>query len=113
MLAPAVQRYFQEGLAPSTRRKKFTMFCSRYNVSDPFPVIEYLLCCFATFMANEGLAPKSFKSYLAAVRNTQLSLGLPYPRGQSAFPVLKSVQMGISRASLGRQQPSRVRLPNY
>jgi hypothetical protein len=79
------------------------MFSSRYNVSDPFPVTEYLLCCFATFLANEGLAPQSIKSYLAAVRNTQLSLGLPDPREQSAFPV--------SRARLGRQQPSRVRLP--
>ena len=87
------------------------MFCSRYNVSDPFPVTEYLLCCFATFLANEGLAPQSIKSYLAAVRNTQLSLGLPDPREQSAFPILKRVQLGISRARLGCQQPSRVRLP--
>ena len=91
--------------------KKFTAFCSRYNVSDPFPVTEYLLCCFATFMANEGLVPQSIKSYLAAVRNMQLSLGLPDPREQSAFPVLKRVQTGISRARLGRQQPSRIRLP--
>ena len=58
--------------------KKFTTFCLRYNVSDPFPVTEYLL---------------------------------PEPREQSALPVLKRVQMGISRARLGRQQPSRVRLP--
>ena len=91
--------------------KKFTTFCLRYNVFDPFPVTEYLLCSFAAFMAEEGLAPQSIKSYLAAVRNTQLSLGLPDPREQSALPVLKRVQMGISRARLGRQQPSRVRLP--
>ena len=82
-----------------------------YNVFDPFPITEYLLCCFAAFMAKEGLAPQSIKPYLAAVRNTQLSLGLPDPREQSALPVLKRVQMGISRARLGRQQPSRVRLP--
>ena len=91
--------------------KKFTTFCLRYSVPDPFPVTEYLLCCFAAFMAEEGLAPQSIKSYLSAVRNTQLSLGLPDPREQSALPVLKRVQMGISRARLGRQQPSRVRLP--
>ena len=86
--------------------KKVTTFCLRYNVFDPFPVTEYLLCCFAAFMAEEGLAPQSIKSYLSAVRNTQLSLGLPDPRKQSALPVLKRVQMGISRARLGRQQTS-------
>ena len=91
--------------------KKFTTFCLRYNVPDPFPVTEHLLCCFAAFMANEGLAPQSIKSYLAALRNTQLSLGLPDPREQSALPVLKRVQMGISRARLGRPQSSKVRLP--
>ena len=91
--------------------KKFTTFCLRYNVPDPFPVTEHLLCCFAAFMANEGLVPQSIKSYLSALRNTQLSLGLPDPREQSALPVLKRVQMGISRARLGRPQSSKVRLP--
>ena len=62
-LAPTVQRYFQEGLAPSTRSvynsamKEFTTFCLRHNVFDPFPVTEYLLCCFAAFMAEEGPSP--------------------------------------------------------
>ena len=51
------------------------------------------------------------KSYLAAIRNTQLSLGLPDPREQSSLPVLKRVLAGISRSRLGRGQPSRVRLP--
>ena len=91
--------------------KRFTTFCAKYNVSDPFPVSEYLLCGFATFLAEDGLAPQSVKSYLAAVRNTQLSLGLPDPREQSTLPVLKRVQLGISRSRLGRQQSSKVRLP--
>ena len=91
--------------------KKFSAFCAWYAVSDPFPVTEYLLCCFASSMADEGLAPQSIKSYLVAVHNTQLSLGLPDPREHSSLPVLKRVQMGISRARLGCQQSSRVRLP--
>ena len=116
-LAPAVQRYFQEGLAPSTWRvygsamKKFKTFCLRYNVPDPFPVTEHLLCCFAAFMANEGLAPQSIKSYLSALRNTQLSLGLPDPREQSTLPVLKRVQMGISRASWAVRSPPKSDCP--
>ena len=91
--------------------KKFTTFCAKYQVPDPFPVTEYTLCCFAAFMAEDGLSPQSIKSYLSAVRNTQLSLGLPDPREQSALPVLKRVQRGISRARLGRHQSARVRLP--
>ena len=115
--APAVQRYFQDGLAPSTRRaydsamKKFAAFCEKFHVPDPFPVTEFLLCSFAASMADDGLAPQMVKSYLAAIRNTQLSLGLPDPREQSSLPVLKRVLAGISRSRLGRGQPSRVRLP--
>ena len=61
-------------------------------------------------MAEGGLAPQTVKSYLAAIRNTQLSLGLPDPREQSSLPVLKRVLAGISRSRLGHGQPSRVRL---
>ena len=62
-------------------------------------------------MAEGGLAPQTIKLYLAAVRNAQLSLGLPDPRDKSSLPILKRVQAGISRARLGRGQPSRIRLP--
>ena len=116
-MAPAVQRYFQDGLAPSTRRtydsamRKFSTFCEHYHVTDPFPVSEFLLCAFAAYMADSGLTPQTVKSYLSAIRNTQLSLGLPDPREQSSLPMLKRVQAGISRARLGRGHPSRVRLP--
>jgi hypothetical protein len=108
---------FRDGLAPSTRRsydsamKKFNSFCRRYQVLDPFPVTEQLLCSFAAFMGVEGLAPQTVKSYLAAIRNTQLSLGLPDPREQSSLPVLRRVLAGISRSRIGRGQPSRIRLP--
>ena len=91
--------------------KKFAAFCEKFHVPDPFPVTEFLLCSFAASMADNGLAPQTVKSYLAAIRNTQLSLGLPDPREQSSLPVLKRVLAGISRSRLGRGQPSRVRLP--
>ena len=88
-MAPAVQRYFQDGLAPSTRRtydsamRKFSTYYERYHVTDPFPVSEFLLCAFATYMADSGLTSQTVKSYLSAIRNTQLSLGLPDPRDPS------------------------------
>ena len=83
-------------------------FCEQFQVIDPFPVTERLLCSFAAYMAEDRL---SVQTYLAAVRNMQLSLGLPDPREQSSMPILKRVQAGISRARLGRGQPSLVRLP--
>ena len=89
-MVPSVQHYFQEGLAPSTRKaynsamKRFWGFCELYNVVDPFPVTEHLLCAFAAHLADAGLAGQTIKAYLAAVRNTQLSMGLP-PRSKGAI----------------------------
>ena len=91
--------------------RRFTSFCDRYQVQDPFPVTERLLCSFAAFLGDEGLAPQTVKSYLAAIRNTQLSLGLPDPREQTALPVLRRVLAGISRSRIGRSRPARLRLP--
>ena len=91
--------------------RRFNSFCNDYRVPDPFPVTENLLCSFAAFLADAGLAPQTVKSYLAAIHNTQLSLGLPDPREQSSLPILRRVLAGISRSRLGRGVPSRVRLP--
>ncbi len=90
----------------------FARFCATYTVGDPFPVQELLLCYFASYLAQLGLAPQTIKCYLAGVRGAQISMGLPDPREQSSLPLLKRVQAGISRI---RQQSggksSRVRLP--
>ena len=91
--------------------KRFHQFCSKFNVTAPFPVTEHLLCCFAAYLADQGLAPQTCSSYLAAVRNMQISLGLPDPRDSSSLPILKRVQAGIKRARLGKATPSSVRLP--
>ena len=117
LMAPAGQQYFLHELAPSTRHsyesamRGFGGFCERFSIADPFPVTEPLLCSFAAFFADSGLAPQTIKLYLAATWNTQLSLGLPDPLEQSTLSVLKRVLAGISRARLGRGQPSRIRLP--
>ena len=63
-LAPSVQQYFQHSLAPFTRKsyqaamKRFHSFCRVYNIFTPFPVTEQLLCSFAAFLADQGLAPR-------------------------------------------------------
>ena len=78
---------------------------------NPFPVTEQILCSYAAFLADEGLSPQTGKTYMAAVRNMQLSMGLPNPRQQSSFPILKRVQAGISRSRLLKGAPPRIRLP--
>lgn len=117
-MAPSVQKYFGLGLAPSTKRsydaasRRFYNFCTKFDIVAPFPLTEHTLCLFAAHLADEGLAPQTAKAYLSAVRNLQLSLGLPDPRDSSSLPVLKRVLAGISRARLsGGQPPQHIRLP--
>ena len=70
------------------------------------------MCAFVVHLAEQGLAPQTGKAYLSALRNAQISLGLPDPRDQSSLPLLKRVQAGISRIRLqdGSAQ-THVRLP--
>ena len=116
-MAPSVRKYFQDGLAPSTQKsygaalKCFHTFCNKYNILAPFPVTEHLLCCFAAYLADEGLSPQTGRSYLSAVRSMQISLGLPDPRERSAMPALNRVLAGIKRMRLHSGPPACVRLP--
>lgn len=113
----SVRGYFQAGLAPATHKtyqaalKRFHEFCTRYNILNPFPMTEQTLCYFAAYLADKGLAPQTGKSYLSAVQNMQISMGLPDPREQSSLPILKRVQAGISRVRTRQGSSPRIRLP--
>jgi len=83
-MAPAVTRYFEEGLAALTSKtydaamKFFYAFAlSSILIYTPFPVTEHTLCSFAAHIADQGQAPQTIKSYLSAICNTQISLGSP------------------------------------
>ena len=108
-----VQRYFENGLAPSTRRtyqagiNKFVKFCG-LCISNPLPVSQSLLCSYISHLANSGLAYGTIKTYLAAVRHLQISRDLPEPRAEP-MPKLALVQRGIQR--LRPQSASKPRLP--
>lgn len=60
VLAPSVQFYFKQGLAPSTLKtyqaatKRFYSFCTSHNVLNPFLLTEQLLCCYSS-LATQGL----------------------------------------------------------
>ena len=116
-MAASVQQYFQAGLAPSTQKsyqaamRRFYKFCTTYSINTPFPLSEQLLCSYAAFLADQRLASQTIKSYLSALRNLQLTLGLPDPREKSSMPILKRVQAGIRRIRFQKGPPSRIRLP--
>ncbi len=91
--------------------RRFHSFTIHFSIQAPFPVTEHLLCSFAAYLADQGLAPQTIRSYLSAVRNTQLALGFPDPRDHSSLPILKRVQAGIQRVRSMGGPPSRLRLP--
>ena len=113
----AVQRYCHGALADSTRRTyqaaitRFTSFCTMFHVVDPFPVSEYILSCFSAYLADQGLAHQSIRTYLAGIRNFQLLLGLPDPRDHSTLPRLRLLLAGVRRTWSQTHTQARRRLP--
>ena len=99
----AVSRYFNEALASSTKKsyqagqKRYLDFCKMYNVSDPFPVKEAILCYFVAFLGEQGLMAATVKSYLSSVRQLQISLGLPEV-ALASMPQLKQIIKGVGVA---------------
>ncbi len=88
---------FSAGLATSTQRayrtgsNRYLKFCR----SAPFPASEHSLCL---FVAHLFVAQLTVKSYLAAVRHTQIALGLGNPRVE-AMPRLEYVIRGAKKSS--------------
>ena len=83
-----------------------------HGVVSPFPVHEALLCYFVAFLAKQGVAPSTIKTYHAAVRHAQIMRGLPEPRERSSLPHLRLMQSGVRRVRAERGTPtSRPRPP--
>ena len=63
---------------------------------SPYPVTESTLMLFIAHRHNEGLSPGTMKSYLAAVRHEQVSIGLGDPH-IAQMPQLEYVLKGAKR----------------
>ena len=74
----------------------------------PFPVFEHILMYFVAYLHQDGLAPGTVKSYLSAVRHSQISLGFGDPR-VGDMPRLEYVIKGLKRRT--GSASSRTRLP--
>ena len=92
-----VCRYCDRGMAESTARTYksglncYLSFCNRFGLSAPFPVSEIILCYFVTSLAQEGIAPATSKTYLAAVCHAQVVRGLSKPRESSTLLRLRLI----------------------
>ena len=106
--------YFEQRLATATKRtynagaKKFLDFCKLFNVLNPYPVSQIVLCSFVGYLAKSGLACSTIKTYVSAVRFQQIALGHAELRG-SGMPKYNLVQRGIRREKSGEvARPSRL-----
>ena len=112
-----VQRFFEQGLAPSTRKsyksglKKFSEFCaqlpSHYKVS--LPVTQHVLCLYVSFLASKGLSYSTINAYLSALRYLHILHNVPEPQ-QASMPKFLLVKRGIQREK-ALANPQKPRLP--
>lgn len=111
-----VQFYFTKGLASSTQRTyrsaqdRFLTFC-RDGSFPPLPVTESLLCAYVSYLADQHLKHATIKVYLSAIRQLQITAGLPDPIASIAWPHLDQVMKGIKRVEAEKGTVKRERLP--
>ena len=111
-----VQQCFIQSLAPTTIRSyhsahiRYINFCITFNLS-PIPVTQSTLCRFVALLAQEGVAHKTLKAYLSAVRYLHLPISGTDP-GIRDMTLLSYVMQGIRRgqAAANTNRP-RPRLP--
>ena len=90
---------------------RYLSFCLSFNVSNPFPLSETMLCYFAVALAREGLAPSTIKTYLAAIHHAHIERGFEDLRDESSLPRLQMVQSGVHREKADCGLPVGRRLP--
>ena len=85
LLDSALEFYFSNRLAPSTRKtystsiKRYSLeFCHSFS-TPPIPTSEQLLCRFITSLALQNISANTIKVYLSAVRQLHLQSGADPP----------------------------------
>ena len=77
---------------------KFNQFCALYNIANPLPASQHLLCLFVSYLHNCGLSHGTVKTYLSAVRHMHIANNIEEPK-MAQMPKLKLVERGIKRRS--------------
>ena len=93
-------------ITPSSRRTysaSEAKFCTRYNCAA-LPGTDIVLSYYAASLTR-SLRPSSVRTYMSAIRNLHMELGLDYPSGPACL--LSRVMKGVGRSTGG----TRTRLP--
>ena len=113
----AVEHYIDSCVAPATRsaygtaHRRYTAFCGRFGVANPYPLTESILCRYVAFLGQEGLKHSTIKSYLSGIRFAKIHLSLGKPFSNGAMPRLEYVLSGIKRVEARSRAPQKPRLP--
>lgn len=101
-LRAAVQHYFEQGLAPSTKKsylagqKRYFSFCNSINAL-PIPTTEDILLTFVSYLAQDGISHATIKVYLSAIRSLHISKGLHEVYSAQLTPRVEQVLKGIKK----------------
>jgi len=90
--------------------RRFSEFCSLYNVLTQFTVSEAFLCYYTVYIIPSNGQTISSDNQLVAIRHMQITMGLPEFWGFSTMPCLWLVQSGINQTNT-TQASTKVRLP--
>ena len=111
----AVQHYFENGIASSTRRcykagqQCYIQFCTQDDLT-PTPTSENILSLFAAYLARSGLARSIIKIYFSSIGNLHLSHSQ-----QSAYHKALTLRLEQILSGIKKEQPStrsvRIHLP--
>ena len=111
VLDQSVEFYFRHGLAASTQRaynsakKRYLQFCKQGSLT-PLAVFEHQLCQYVSFLSNQGLAHRTIKAYLSAVRHLQITNKYPDPV-MNSMPRLEQVRPFQIEALLQGSSPAK------
>ena len=100
-MANSTQRVYKSG------DKRYNEFCSNFCLTL-YPVMETKLLYFVAYLFKDGLSAGTVKSYLAAVRHSQIARGLGNPH-ISKMPRLEYIVKGLKRKASNTN--ARPRLP--
>ena len=110
-----MEYYFQQGLAPSSKRvyksakDRFIAFCQKFLL-NPLPVTETLLCQYVSYLASQNIMHSTIKVYLSAVRHLHIENHMPDPH-MGSMARLEQVVKGVKRDQARNLPNHRIRLP--
>ena len=107
-----MEYYFQQGLAPSSKRvykSAIISFCQQFHF-NPLPATETLLCQYVSYLATQNIMHSTIKVYLSAIRHLHIENHMSDPH-MASMARLEQVVKGVKRDQAHKLPNQRTRLP--